>query len=724
GIIVFLILFIGAVVWGVRYSIKHNNRVLNTALLSFVFILIGYSSYMMIPIRSSYDPTIDENDPENILSFVSYLKREQYGDRPLLYGPSFAAEPIGQTEGSVRYIKGKDKYIPAERKVEPEYASKDMMLLPRIYSSQPHHIQEYKRWANIREGRKPTMGENLDFLFTYQMGHMFWRYFGWNFIGRVSDIQQSGVLWPWGEKDGLPERIADSKARNNFLMLPFLLGLAGLIFQFTRDKRGGFIVLLLFFFTGIAIVIYLNQPPIEPRERDYTFAGAFYAYAIWIGLGVIALADLLGKVLRNDMARGAVATIIALVVPGILAAEGWDDHDRSDRYHSVDSAKNLLSSCAPNAVLFTNGDNDTFPLWYVQEVEGFRTDVRVAVLSYLNTDWYVDQMKRRSYESQPLPISLENENYRQGTNDYLPFVEKAQVKAGMDLKQFVQLVKEGHPALQVPYGAGKTLTTFPTKNFFLNVNRDAVIKNNAVPAERESGIVDRMSWTINKGALEKKHLVILDILANNNWERPVYFSTTVNNSDFMGLQNYFQLEGLAYRIVPVQANVQGETGYVAKDIMYNNMMKKFQWRSLQDSEVFYDENYLRFPANSRDKFARLANAYLQEGNTAKAKEVIDYCFDVMPDKAIPYDYYIPQFIMPLVQVGERKRAEEIIDVMGDRSINALNYYFTEGTLFDVEMQTNLFTLQQLATSARQLGMTEKANKLEQTFMQFYSRFAQ
>jgi hypothetical protein len=722
GIIIFLLLFFAAIYFGFRYSFRHQKRYLNTALLCFVFILIGYSSYLIIPIRSTYDPTIDENDPENIVSFVSYLKREQYGDRPLLFGPQFTAEVIDQEQGEPRYVKGKDKYEVVDHKIEPVYDPKDMSFLPRIYSNQPQHIQEYKKWVSIQEGRKPTMGENLSFLMEYQFGHMYWRYFLWNFVGRESDVQNAAVLWPWEGNQDVPERVADSKARNNFYMLPLIFGILGLIYQIKRRERDAFIVGLLFVFTGIAIALYLNQPPIEPRERDYTFTGSFYAFAIWIGLGVIGLAELLKKVLKPDMPRAAVVTLVALSAPVVMLAEGWDDHDRSDRYHSVDSAKNLLSSCAPNAILFTNGDNDTFPLWYAQEVEGFRTDVRVAVLSYLNTDWYVDQMKRQAYKSNPLPISLETENYRQGTNDYLPFVERPQVKAGMDLKQYISLVKQNHPALQVAAQNAKPFLSFPTKKFFLDVDKAAVVKHKAVPQDRQGQIVDQLFWDIGKSAIEKKHLIILDILATNNWERPVYFSTTVSSSDFMGLQPYFQLEGLAYRIVPVKNPDPNEEGFVEKSVMYDNMMNKFSWRNLNDPDIFYDDSYVsQLPPNTRDKFYRLAVAYLAAGDKAKAKAVMDRCFTVMPDKSIPYDYYTPQFIEPLVQVGDRKRALEILDVMSKRSIKALGYYSSHpnGALFDREVQTNFMILQQSVMAARALGLEPKAQELEQAFMKYY-----
>ncbi|AKD03271.1 DUF2723 domain-containing protein [Pontibacter korlensis] len=720
GIIVFLVLFIGAIVFGIRYSIKHHNRVLNTALLSLVFVLIGYSSYLMIPIRSSYEPTIDENDPDDILTFVSYLKREQYGDRPLLFGPQYNAQPISQEEGAPRYVKGKDKYINTGNKIEPVYDSKDKVLLPRIYSDQPAHVDAYKKWVDLREGQTPTFGQNMSFLLNYQLGFMYWRYFLWNFVGRESDVQNAGVLWFGKDDPNAPARVLESEARNCFYLLPLLIGMLGLIYQVRKDERNAFVIGLLFFFTGIAIALYLNQPPVEPRERDYTFAGSFYAFSIWIGLGVMGLADLLGKALRNTTSRAAVATVIGLLVPGIMAAEGWDDHDRSDRYHSVDSAKNLLDSCAPNAILFTNGDNDTFPLWYAQEVEGYRTDVRVAVLSYLNTDWYIDQMMDQSYESDPWPLTLGMENYRQGTNDFLPYMERPQVAAGIDLKQYIELVKQNHPALQAQYGAGTTLMTMPTRNYFLKIDKEKVNQMDIVAADYEDQIVDRMQWTITKSLLEKKHLVMLDLLATNNWERPVYFSTTVNSADYIGLSDYFQLEGLAYRIVPVKAG-ENEGGIVNKEVMYENMMKKFSFRNFDREDIYYDDNYYRFSANARDKFATLAAAYLEAGDEARAKEIIDHCFTVLPLETVPFDYYTPQFIPLYAALGETERATQLLDLMAQDAQKALDYYFAKGSLFDQEIQVNMVILQQLVGSAQELGLSDRAAQLEQQFRQYLQR---
>ncbi|MBC6610533.1 DUF2723 domain-containing protein [Hymenobacter sp. BT507] len=719
GIVLFMLLLVGLIWLGFRQSFVRRSQLLNTFMLCFVFILIGYSSYLIVPIRSSYHPTINENDPEDVLSFVSYLKREQYGDRPLLYGPQFNAQAVSQQDGAPRYVRQGDKYVVAERRQELVYRDEDKMLLPRLYSNDPRHIQEYQKWVDIREGVKPTMGQNLSFLFRYQMGHMFWRYFLWNYAGRESDVQQAGTVWPTETSQGLPERVAESKARNQFFAIPLILGLLGLFYQARRDGKNALIVGLLFVFTGLAIVVYLNQPPIEPRERDYTFTGATYAFAIWIGLGVLALADLLGKVVKADTARAGAVTLLGLLAPGLLLAQGWDDHDRSGRYNSVDSAKNLLNSCAPNAILFTNGDNDTFPLWYAQEVEGVRTDVRVAVLSYLNTDWYIAQMKRRSYQSQPLPISLDSSRYAQGTNDYLPYAENPSV-GEVNLKDFISLVGQNSDLLKVSYGeGGPTLLSFPSPSFYLPIDTTAVLQSGIIPKDRRNQLVGKMEFSIGKRAIEKKSLVILDMLATNNWKRPIYFSSTVVPSDMLGLQPYFQLEGMAYRILPLRdpnySPKSNDDGYVEKALMYDKLMNQFLYRGLDNASIFYDENNLRFPANYRDKFVRLANAYLADGDTATAKKVVDKCLTVMPDKAIPYDYYTPQLVPALVAVGERPKANQIMDLMTSRAERSVAYYTTHSSaLFDQEVSQALITLQSIYFAAQQVGDQQRASKAMQT----------
>ena len=710
GLLLFLGLFGAAIAWGFRLSVQRRSQLLNTAMLCFTFILIGYSTYLIVPIRAQFKPTINQNDPSNVLSFVSYLKREQYGSRPLLYGPQYNAQYTSTVDGPPRYQRQHGKYVEVlPRPQEAVYADADKMLLPRLYSPEPGHVQEYNKWvpdlnadpSHPTQSPKPTMGQNLGFLLRYQLGHMFWRYFGWNYIGRESDIQQAGVVTPFSPSTAtLPTRIGLSPAHNNFYAIPFLLGLVGLFTQLRRRGHDALIVGLLFLFTGLAIVVYLNQPPIEPRERDYTFCGATFSYAIWIGLGVIGLAQLLQSVLQNSRLRTALAVVLGVASPAILVAQGWNDHNRSDRYLSVDAAHNLLNSCAPNAILFTSGDNDTFPLWYAQEVEGMRTDVRVVVLSYLNTEWYIQQMKRPGYLSAPLPISMPDAAYAQGTNDILYHDPNPAVDS-LDLQQFVRLVDQGSPLLKVQ-NEGQSFTTYPSSKFFLKVDTTAVRRLGIIPADRRQQLVPALHWTMGR-TIEKKNLVMLDLIATNNWQRPIYFSSTVPPTDYLNLEPYFQLEGMAYRLLPLReprAEKGGAEGHVDKAICYDTLMRKFRYRGLANPRIFYDENNMRFVAYYRDKFARLANAYLAAGDVATARQVADKCLAVMPDEAVAYDFYTPMLVPALMAGGEQARANELLDRLTARSTQMLSYYRThDAALFNDNERQYLYLLQSVTQAA-------------------------
>lgn len=714
GIIFFIALCLGGLVYGILYSIKNKKQLLNLILLCLTFILIGYSSYGIILIRSNFNPPIDENDPENVLSFVSYLKREQYGDRPLLKGHYFTAGyPISSERGAPQYLRNDEKgeYEIYDYKRNYEYDPAHEGLFPRAYSVQPGHKEAYISYmgepkipvtnADGTPGKKPSMGQNLKYFFTYQIGHMYFRYFLWNFMSRESDVQNASFIGPseWFKKD-LPQEVQENKARNNFYMIPLILGLIGLFFHYSKDKLDWTIVLLLFFFGGIAIILYLNQPPIEPRERDYTYTGSFYAYCIWIGMGVAAITEFLKKLIASDVVRPAIATLIGLSVPIILAAEGWDDHNRSNRYHSVDSAKNLLNSCAPNAILFTGGDNDTFPLWYVQEVEGFRTDVRVCNLSLLNTDWYINQMKKKAYNSEPLPITLDYKNYISGTNDQVFIVEDPKYKGGINLTRYVDLVNENAPQVKRLADRGEKYTILPSKTLYFKQDRNELSKSTWIADSVAQLIPERFKWTISKSMLDKKDLVILDMLANNNWERPVYYSTTLSSSDYMNLKDYTRLEGLAYRLMPFkEPGTNG--GWVDTDLMYDNLMNKFFFRETDNPNVYYDENYLRFFVNARSQFHRLAVALYSEGKKEKAKEVISRSLEVMPDKSIPYDLAIPPYVPFLFELEEKEKALEIAKTMGERSIENLAYMQTQKFVQPREIELNLYILDQLQRYLRQ-----------------------
>lgn len=737
GAVFVTVAIVSALVYGIIHSIRTEKVVLNTALVSLAFILIGYVSYGIIIIRANYNPPINENDPSDIIKFVSYLKREQYGDRPLSFGPSYKSDvkrddngaPIQISKGKLyRMVKEKGKYeIYDERKA---YDYEDKMLLPRIYSRQDNHKELYESiifGEEKPEDFKPKMSHNLYFMFKHQLGHMYFRYFLWNFAGRESDIQDANFITGFESTKDLPEELKNNKARNAFYLLPLILGLIGLVFTYLRSQQTFFITMLLFFLTGIALVLYLNSPPVEPRERDYIYAGSFYAFAMWIGFSVIFLAEIF-KVFY-------VGLILTLPVTLLMAQQGWDDHDRSKRYHSVDSAKNLLNSCAPNAILFTGGDNDTFPLWYVQEVEGFRTDVRVCNLSLLGTDWYIDQMKRKTYKSDPLPISLDHERYLQGRNDQLLYPQawrietslspnqlKSLSEQGMDLKVYLEKVNSNDAMVkaQIPGSEEEDLTIFPSKKMVYKFNKAEVLKKGFVPKDKESLVGDAIAWELQANELLKNDLLVLDMIATNNWERPIYFSSTLANSSYLNMKEFMQMEGLTFRLMPFK--VTGEKqGFVNSDLMYENMTKKFFWRELANPKVYYDENYLRFTLNIRNSFYRLATQLIREGKEEKAKKALLFAFEKMPDKSIPYDVYTPQLVDAFFKVKEDKRAMEIAITMADRAVENLKYVLDRKSNDQSTISTNYIILNQLVSILEGNGKTKEAKKYKDKLEFFMSR---
>ena len=722
GAIFFTIVFIGAIVYGIIWSARQKQAILNTALLALAFVLIGYASYMQVLVRAEFNPPINENDPSDELNFLSYLRREQYGSRSLLYGPVFTARPIDQKQGAPIWKKEGNHYVVFDHQPEYIYAPGDEMLFPRVYSGQQNHPALYRQMLGLAEGQKPTMGNNLEFLFSYQLGHMWWRYLMWNFAGRESDEEGAGYLLPWSSDQNVPDLLKTNKARDNFYMLPFVLGLFGITFQYFRRRRDFLIVGLLFLFTGIALQIFLNSPPSEPRERDYIYVGSFYFFAIWLGLGVMSIAEGLRTYLKADILRNGLVVGLSLLVPVMMGVKSWDNHDRSNRFHSVDFAKNLLNSCAPNAILFTGGDNDTFPLWYVQEVEGFRTDVRVCNLSLLGTEWYIQQMKRRTYKSDALPISLEFDNFNKGKNDIVPFYEVPGVKGGIDLKQYISLIKSNNPAVQVPLTSGEMTSILPSSVLFLPLNKPAIDKGGFVPPLLRPLVKDTLQWTIGKKDLYKPDLIMLDMIATNNWQRPIYFSSTLGSDNYLSLKSYMQLEGYAYRLMPVA--VPGATdGYVNSDIMYKNMTKKTFWREFDNPNVYYDETYKGAPVvSARIAFFRLADQLLREGKKDKAREVLNYSLKVIPDKSIPFDQISSNYVRFLFEVGEDKKALEVANIMATRADQALTYDKTgNGNRFG-NPDSDLYILQTIIEALKEAKQTAAAAKYEAIFQKHINSF--
>ncbi len=767
GVVFYTLLLVAAIVYGLKYTIRHKKVLLNTMILGVTVIIIGYSSYAMIVIRSSANPPMDQNSPDNVFSLLSYLNREQYGSRPLFYGQYYSApldnqEPYKQ--GSPNYIQKDGKYVIADYKQSPNFDDRFCTIFPRMYSSNPDHVQEYQSWGNIRGTKitmtnrqgetetlvKPGFGENLAFLFKYQVGYMYWRYFMWNFSGRQNDIQGHGGILNgnWitgfdaldsmrlGSQKNLPPTMANNRGKNAYYMLPLLLGLLGLFFQLNSGKKGKqdfWVVMSLFIMTGIAIVIYLNQDPLQPRERDYAYAGSFYAFAIWIGLGVLAVYELLKKYTPAVAGAAGATAVTFLAVPALMAAQNWDDHDRSDRYTARDFGRNYLESCAPNAIIFTNGDNDTFPLWYAQEVEGIRTDVRVCNLSYLQTDWYVDQMKRKAYDSDPLPIKFEHPQYVQGTRDIIYVLD--QLKRPVNLREALDFVRSDDKGTKLQQADNASF--FPSRQLYYPVDKKTVIENGVVAPANDTLIVDRLDINLNKNYMTKDELMILDMIANNNWKRPIYFAVTVGRDKYLNLEQYFQAEGFAYRLVPIKTPVaEGQIGRVESKVMYDNIINKFQWGNMNDPKVYLDENNMRMSMNVRNNFVRLADALIMEGKTDSAVAVLDRCNELTPNEKIPYNYFnllmaesyyraargkdlsigIDSLRMEVnLNPAFVKKANDVIKIMADNCESELIYFFSlEPKLQELvgeDLQRSFYIMSELGKLANHYGEKDLGNDI-------------
>jgi hypothetical protein len=677
GVLFFMVLLLGGLVYGIIYSQKHGKSVLNTALLAFAFVLIGYATYTMSLIRSNYNPPINENNPSDVLNFTYYLKREQYGSRPLFYGPIYTAELQAINKGADVYKVGKDKYEVLDNTPEYVWNEKGKMLIPRLWSQDPNHVSLYKSKLNLADGQRPSFGKNLSFLINYQMGHMYWRYFIWNFWGRASDLQDAGAVNIFEKTSDLPEIYAKNKARTNYYGLPIILGILGALYHYFRKEKDAFVTLLLFLFTGLGLVFYMNSPPVEPRERDYIYVGSFYFFSIWVGLGVMAIIDWVFKFIGNKAVKATVVTGLFLLVPVLMAKQAWAGHDRSNRVHQMDFARNLLNSCEKNAILFTGGDNDTFPLWYMQEVEGVRTDVRVCNLSLLGTEWYIEQMHRATYDSEALPMSLTLDNYNKGINDQVPFYKNPnpQIQAGINLNEYLKLVKRNDPAIQMQMSSGELINVLPSSNLYFEQDVEAIKKLGFVDQQYVSSINPVFSWNFGERDILKSDLIMLDIIANNKWKRPIYFSGTLATNNYLNLKEYCQLEGYSYRLMPFK--VEGaKDGFVNTKKLAENIDKKMKWTGLDNPNIYYDsETFLKVPlVTARFSFLRLVDQLIREGKKAEAEKYIDKVIALMPDKSIPYDQIMANFPMFYYEAGKPEKAKALSEVMVKRCEEEINYF--------------------------------------------------
>ncbi|MEX2371220.1 MAG: DUF2723 domain-containing protein [Bacteroidales bacterium] len=850
GVVFYLCLLFGLTIFGIFYTRKKKLVFWNTVIVSLFVILVGYSSYAVIVIRSQANTPLDESNPETVFSLVSYLNREQYGDRPLFHGAYFNARPESVKQGKPTYYMGDDGYESVTRDRTYVYDNKFEGYFPRLWSSQDRHIPEYLYWGKISESKiynvrtdangqpvtgrmgelqydrsapkdKPSVKENIRFFFRYQVGHMYMRYFMWNFAGRQNDLQGHGELHKgnWlsgikfidearlGPQDNLPESIGKSKAYNRYYMLPLIFGLIGMVFHFRRKPEDGWIVGLLFLLTGLAIVVYLNQYPMQPRERDYAFAGSFYAFAIWIGLGVAGIIEAIQKKTKAVVVPALVVGVSLVAIPGLMAMENWDDHDRSNRYTTRAFARNYLNSVDENAIIFTNGDNDTFPLWYIQEVEGFRTDVRVVNLSYLTADWYVEQMTYKFYDSDPLPLSMTKEQYRQGSRDFAYLVESSTslirqkyktneaayreevmkhfnsasilvensalpVSYANDYKAFSALSENMDPyrlytylrafstdevaekikidqealkgiiddlgnlirIIDADYVGLKDAINFlgsedprfrdgryfiPARKFVVPVDT-ANLSSSVRSAAVEPYLVDEVRFTLNEEVIYKNSIAQLDMLANSNWERPIYFSNTVSSETFLGLEESFVQEGLAYRVAPIYKPEGNAVGLVDTERMYRRMVEEFEWGGLDDPRVFMDENNVRMTIKYRFAFATLARALSDEGDRERAVEVLDYCMEHMPHERIPFNFSVVPVIQSYYAARAMDKALELTLKLEEVTEKELDYYTgvirakpAKAVKMRADFLQMIRDLDTLSSIAKGYGETDVARRLQE-----------
>jgi hypothetical protein len=759
GSIIAALLLVGLIFYGLKYTKQKNYKHLNTGILCVTFIIIGFSTWLMLPIRANANVVINENNPSSARELLAYYNLEQYPETHLFYGPLFT-DQYAYLDDKNPYSDDKPKYEKDEttgkyvivndyKNAKQNYNSKHAAILPRMWS--PDHAANYmmfsgfldfklkpeyqmqnelrtlvndfkngvargqvdyeaynnflKRYKNYIDVEKPSLVSNIVYMFQYQLGYMYWRYFMWNFSGKQDDIQGrydnhgnwiTGINvideWLLGySQDNLPSDVKNNKGRNTYYLLPFILGLIGFFFVFNKDKKLFWVMLVFFLFTGIAIQFYTNIRPYEPRERDYSVVGSFYVFALWIGFGVYALFEALKKYLPSKISASLITAVCLILVPCILAANNWDDHDRSDKYTANAMAKQYLDSCAENAILFTIGDNDTFPLWYAQEIEGYRTDVRVINTSLFQTDWYIDQMKRKAYESDPIPSQLTHNDYKFGTNEYLAI--ESLVSDTLQVKQLLDIVQSNNPKTKYRYvleqrgydasdlkqirNQDLNVNYVPTKHLRVPVNKENVLKYGIVKAKDADKIVPHIDITLTGGALLKNRLLMLDIVANNDWKRPIYFTGgSFGDDDYIWMKDYLQLEGLCYKLVPIKTPVNEanpfDMGRVDSELMYS-MVKKWDWGN-SGGNIYHDPETRKNSISYRGNLARLIEKLINEDKLDKAEEIADIAMTNMPVDNFGYYSLLEPYISAYYEVGNKEKAQNLFSQIARKYQENLKYY--------------------------------------------------
>ena len=781
GTIIALILLVLLVYYGLNLSKKKGYVFLNTGLLCITFIIIGFTTWLMLPIRANANVPVNENNPSSARELLAYYNLEQYPKTHLFYGPQFTDQYAGLDENQP-YVDDKPKYEKDKKSGSyvivndyenaiQNYNSDHGSLLPRMWSGE--HAENYMIYSGalefsikpeysmqnelrglvnnfrkaITEGEvdyegyhdflktygryldieKPSLIDNIYYLFDYQIGYMYWRYFMWNFSGRQDDIQGKMDLhgnWLTGinfideyllgiSQKNLPSDVLNNKARNTYYLLPLLLGLIGLFFVFNRDKKVFWTMLVFFLFTGIAIQVYTNVRPFEPRERDYSLVGSFYVFTLWIGIGVYAFIDKFHTFSKSKLIAPAISVLCLVAVPGILISQNWDDHDRSNRRTAHAMAVNYLESCAPNAIIFTIGDNDTFPLWYAQEIEGIRRDVRVVCTSLFNVDWYIDQMKRKAYDSDPIPSKLTHDQYKWGTRDYI--IKEVVTKDTLGINQFMDFIssddertKYGYVLEQQGYqtkgqrNQDLNANYAPTEYVRIPVNKEAVLKNGIVAAKDADKIVDYIDIKITGQVIMKNRMMMLDIIAQNNWERPIYFSGgAFGDDDYIWMKDYLQLDGFAYKLVPIKTPVQKGSPFMGRidtEKMYN-LIKNWEWGNSGNPGVYHDVETRKNSITYRGHMARLIEDLINEKQLDKAEEITDLAIEKMPVDIFGYYTFLEPFIGAYYEVDAKEKARELYQKVAVKYQENLNYFgqvsddnqskYIQNVYFDIERYKGL-----------------------------------
>ena len=813
GTIIAFIIVVAAFYFGLKYTRDHQKHIANTLVLCLMFIFIGFSCWLMLPIRANANVVINENDPSDARELLAYYNLEQYPETHLFYGPMFTEQYTGLDENQP-YVDDKPNYekdleagkyviVNDYKNAKQNFNSEQAAILPRMWSSD--NAENYMMFtgllefkvkreyqteaqvtdmvasfrASVREGQvdysdynkflkqfgqyldieKPSLVQNIGYMLEYQFGYMYWRYFMWNFVGRQNDIQGkyddlngnwiSGInaIDSWHlnmSQDNLPSDVLNNKARNTYYFLPLILGLIGFLFLIGRDKKMFWTLLVFFLMTGLAIQFYTNVRPFEPRERDYSVVGSFYVFALWIGFGVYAIFDALRKYTASKFLPHAITLACLVLVPGILAANNWDDHDRSGRKTAHAMAVKYLESCAPNAILFTIGDNDTFPLWYAQEIEGIRRDVRVINTSLFQTDWYIDQMKRKAYDSEPIPSQLTHAQYRYGTRDYI--VEKEITKDTLSIKDFMDFVSSDNPRTKLKYALqqeGRDISGYPasmlnsnyypTKFVRIPVDKASVLKHKIVKEQDADKIVGDIVIQIKGSALYKNRLLMLDIIANNNWERPIYFTGgSFGDDDYIWMKDYLQLDGLVYKLVPIRTAVDKanpfDMGRVDSELMYDKVMS-WNWGNSGSPHIYHDVETRKNGITYRGNLARLMEQLINEDQPEKAEKIADLAMKQMPVDDFGYYTLLEPYISAYYEIGKTEKARKVYKDVTKKYQESLTYYsgltienqtrYLDEIVTDIERYRSLVDIVVVYNDKEfALEETEKFNNFLQLFKHF------